>query len=397
MAAEIRSSIPAKPTLDGVSRDDLALAEIITVEQTPPVVGTTWAWTLVYVPEGSTATLIPPAAVTTSGPMTFTADLVGSYLVRLVVDAGLPTESTQYVRLRALTTSLGLKLVAAGERRDATGVIPVDVDIEGWANEQNFNLLALETAAATDSLADVLGVGNTTGGTGIQMTTGDKIVGETHVEIESTGAATNIVLTPDAAGAVVVNGKLTVTGLIDPTGIIFDEASSPPLGATQGGVFVSDGVAASLTQNYLYYKNGAGDDRQILTVVAGSPSYLVPYHLGIEAIPNGTVKYAGWVPTSCVLQAVRVMMQTINTQGNFTLEVTNMDTGLTCLSAPVFNMNTLVAEDVEDVPLTALSADLAFITPGGGATAGRWDISLVSDDAAFDGSHPYIELVFGVF
>ena len=280
MAAEIRSSIPAKPILDGVSRDDLALADVITVEQTPPVVGTTWAWTLVYVPEGSGAALTPPAAVTTSGPMSFTADRVGSYLVRLVVDAGLPTESTQYVRLRALTASLGLKLVAAGERRDATGVIPVDVDIEGWANEQNFNLLALETAAATDPLADVLVVGNTTGGTNILMTTGDKIVGQTHVEIDSTGAGTNIVLNPDAAGSVVVNGKLTVTGLIDPTGVIFDEAAAPTVAANKGGLFVSDGTGA-LTQNHLYYQpTGAGAPVDLSHAATGGETLAVTLGLG---------------------------------------------------------------------------------------------------------------------
>jgi predicted subunit of tRNA(5-methylaminomethyl-2-thiouridylate) methyltransferase len=146
MAAQIRSSIPAKPTVDNASRDDLAIGDVITLEAVPPAIGTTWAWTLVFVPEGSTAVLTPPAAAATPGPVDFTADLAGPYLVRLVVDAGLPTESTQYVRLRALTTSLGLKLVAAGERRDSTGVIPVDVDIEGWANEQNYNLQALESA-----------------------------------------------------------------------------------------------------------------------------------------------------------------------------------------------------------------------------------------------------------
>jgi hypothetical protein len=146
MAAQIRSSIPAKPTVDNASRDDLAVGDVVTLEAVPPAVGTTFQWTLVFVPEGSAAVLTPPAAATTSGPVDFTADLAGPYLVRLTVDAGLPTEDTQYVRLRALTTSLGLKLVAAGERRDSTGVIPVDVDTEGWANEQNYNLQALESA-----------------------------------------------------------------------------------------------------------------------------------------------------------------------------------------------------------------------------------------------------------
>jgi hypothetical protein len=146
MAAQIRSSIAAKPTIDNASRDDLAVGDVVTLVVVPPATGTTFLWTLVFVPEGSTAVLTPPAAASTSGPVTFTADLAGPYLVRLVVDAGLPTESTQYVRLRALTSTLGLKLVAAGERRDSTGVIPVDVDTEGWANEQNYNLQRLESS-----------------------------------------------------------------------------------------------------------------------------------------------------------------------------------------------------------------------------------------------------------
>lgn len=151
MAAEIRSTIPAKPTVDNASRDDLVVLDVVTLEAVPPGLGTTWAWTLVFVPEASTAVLTPAVNTTTSGPVAFTVDKVGPYLIRLVVDAGLATESTQYVRLRALTASLNLKLVAAGERRDSTGVVPVDVSSEGWANEQNFNLQSLETAAITRS------------------------------------------------------------------------------------------------------------------------------------------------------------------------------------------------------------------------------------------------------
>ncbi len=387
MAAEIRSSIPAKPILDGVSRDDLALADVITVEQTPPVVGTTWAWTLVYVPEGSGAALTPPAAVTTSGPMSFTADRVGSYLVRLVVDAGLPTESTQYVRLRALTASLGLKLVAAGERRDATGVIPVDVDIEGWANEQNFNLLALETAAATDPLADVLVVGNTTGGTDILMTTGDKIVGQTHVEIDSTGAGTNIVLNPDAAGSVVVNGKLTVTGLIDPTGVIFDEAAAPTVAANKGGLFVSDGTGG-LLDNHLYYQpTGVGSPVDL----SHPATKLTPYRLKME-IDSGYLAietHLGWAPTACVLDGVRVYMGTVNTSAStYTLDVKKG--GTSCLSGgTTFNMNTLAATTVTNVPLGGVVARTF-------AAQDVWTIDMAASDAAFNGADIYIQIVFRV-
>lgn len=152
MAAEIRSEVTApvpKAAVDNASRDDLAVNDV--VQLTAIAGGTTFQWALVFVPAGSTAVLTPAAAATTAGPVTFTVDKDGPYLVRLVVDAGLVTESTQYVRLRALTASLGLLLVAAGERRDSSGVIPVDVDIEGWANEQNSNLQALETAAVARS------------------------------------------------------------------------------------------------------------------------------------------------------------------------------------------------------------------------------------------------------
>lgn len=143
MAARIRSKVNAAVPLDEVSRDDLVAADIVSVESLDAA--TTYAWALVYVPEGSTATFSGnPADVS---PGSFTVDLEGAYLVQLIVDATLATEDIQYVRLRVLTTTLGLTLVAAGERRDGTGIIPVDIDTEGWANEQNANLLALEAAA----------------------------------------------------------------------------------------------------------------------------------------------------------------------------------------------------------------------------------------------------------
>jgi len=140
MAARIRSSVAAKPTLNEVSRDDLGIGDVVNL--TSIDAATTYFWELAFVPEGSIAVLSSNNTINSD----FTVDLVGPYLVRLTTDMGAGTESTQYVRLRALTSILGLHLIAAGERRDITGVIPVDADIEGWANEQNSNLLALETA-----------------------------------------------------------------------------------------------------------------------------------------------------------------------------------------------------------------------------------------------------------
>jgi len=141
MAAIIRSRRNGIPATDitGASRDDLLLGDVVSV--TSVDAATTYSWILSFAPEGSAAVFSGSSSAVSPG--NFTVDLEGPYLIRLTVDAGLPTEDTQYVRLRALTEFADLKLVSAGERRDGTGIIPVDIDTEGWANEQNFNLQAL--------------------------------------------------------------------------------------------------------------------------------------------------------------------------------------------------------------------------------------------------------------
>ena len=162
MAAIIQSDIATKPTVSGASRDDLESGDTVNLTSVDPA--STYTWDLVFVPEGSAAVIVGSGIA-----VNFVADLDGPYLVRLVTDIGLATEDTQYVRLRALTSTLGLKLVAAGERRDSTGVIPVDVDTEGWANEQNYNLQILETAI--------------TGGAGVWSTA--SVAGPTHTAADT--------------------------------------------------------------------------------------------------------------------------------------------------------------------------------------------------------------------
>jgi hypothetical protein len=102
-----------------------------------------------------TVTTLNPGVVTVSGPTLlngsdanskvalFNVDHEGPYLVKLVVDKTLGTEDTQYVRLRFVTRFADLTLVAGGERRDATGIVPVDVDDDGWSQEQNINIQKL--------------------------------------------------------------------------------------------------------------------------------------------------------------------------------------------------------------------------------------------------------------
>jgi len=140
--ALIQSLVNGINPVVGASRDDLRAGDVVQLDQVGGP-ATTYAWSIAFAPEDKDRN--PSAAVLVGnvfgpGPVTFTVDNEGPYLIRLVVDAGLPTQDEQYVRLRYDTFFGDLKLVAAGERRDGTGIIPVDIDAEGWANDQNFNL-----------------------------------------------------------------------------------------------------------------------------------------------------------------------------------------------------------------------------------------------------------------
>jgi len=142
MPALIQSLVNGINPVVGASRDDLRTGDVVQLDQVGGP-ATTYAWSIAFAPEDkdrnpSAATLI--GNIFGPGPVTFTVDNEGPYLIRLVIDAGLPSQDEQYVRLRFDTIFGDLKLVAAGERRDGSGIIPVDVSAEGWANDQNFNL-----------------------------------------------------------------------------------------------------------------------------------------------------------------------------------------------------------------------------------------------------------------
>lgn len=133
------------PVLVDQSRDDLRKGYQVVLESVN--VHTTYSWAISFKPESpdrtdSSAALLPPEG-STSSVAKFNVDYEGAYLIRLVADAGLPTEDTKYLRLRFVTRFGNIKLVAAGERRDENGVIPMDATPEGWTNDQNQNLQLL--------------------------------------------------------------------------------------------------------------------------------------------------------------------------------------------------------------------------------------------------------------
>ena len=130
------------------SREDLHLGYQIVMRSVHAA--TSYSWSLSFASDspgsvtpgfdgtGSISALLAPEGAT-SQDAKFNVDYEGTYLIRLTVDAGLTTEDTQFIRCRVLTLFGALKLVAAGERRDELGVIPVDATAEGWANDQNAN------------------------------------------------------------------------------------------------------------------------------------------------------------------------------------------------------------------------------------------------------------------
>lgn len=149
MSAQIRISVErggmiistnVNQSVDNVRKGDIVYCESVDVHST-------YSWTLVFTPDSpngtvSTSGLINPPGSTTN-TCKFIVDNEGAYLIRLVVDGGLATESTQFLRVRKVTRFGDLKLVAAGERKDSVGAIPADIDPVGWADNQNQNLQKL--------------------------------------------------------------------------------------------------------------------------------------------------------------------------------------------------------------------------------------------------------------
>jgi hypothetical protein len=160
MAAHIRSlfdpagGVAFGTPLDNVSRDDLRRGYSVQLHSID-VAAVSYNWAIAFTPDSSgpadtvvadftgtsSVAVLAPDAV--SQTVTFTIDNDGAYLIRLVIDAGEPTEDTQFVRLRSLTKFANLKLPAAGERRDATGIVPIDADVTGWTDDLNQNFLRL--------------------------------------------------------------------------------------------------------------------------------------------------------------------------------------------------------------------------------------------------------------
>jgi hypothetical protein len=112
-------------------------------------------------------------------------------------------------------------------------------------------------------------------------------------------------------------------------------------------------------------------------------------HKNVPALPNNTFRYEGWSPVNAVVTDVSVAMAPVNTQGNYSISVTNVTTGNTMLVAATFDMNTLAAATPTSLTLTGSPSDLNF------SVGDEWAVELISDDLAFDGVGIYWSMLFG--
>tara|TARA_R110000824_G_scaffold54351_20_gene149983 strand:+ start:658 stop:4203 length:3546 start_codon:yes stop_codon:yes gene_type:complete len=128
-----------------VSRDDLEVGDLVTVESEN--IGTAYAWSLAYVPDGSTAALTPPGAVITKGPLSFQVDKAGPYLVRLQystpkVDIAAPVAVGESLTINGLALNAVAVVVGINEfavtgstTTDASAIASAINDVaNGWAS-----------------------------------------------------------------------------------------------------------------------------------------------------------------------------------------------------------------------------------------------------------------------
>lgn len=122
------------------SRDDLVVGTPVTVLNSNNTGVTSWLWSLTEVPLGSTATIASP----TSSITTFTPDVLGTYLVKLIINGGI---AQNQVGAAIKTTKLHFRLPAATETKEFNSTY-------GWALAINSALKTIDDGYTTSAPAN---------------------------------------------------------------------------------------------------------------------------------------------------------------------------------------------------------------------------------------------------
>ncbi len=145
-----------------------------------------------------------------------------------------------------------------------------------WNGSAYKTLADEDDIGANNELSEILANGNTTGANDIIIDTSQVVTLTDHTDFGAlyTNADGDIIsdsnvlinggtYTIDVSGGVRVDGKLTVTGLIDPTGLVLDEQSSNPATPTAGHgiLWVKDDAP-----NKLMFTDDAGTEFTVATL-----------------------------------------------------------------------------------------------------------------------------------
>lgn len=126
----------------GVSREDLSLGLTVTLSNEDDFGVTSWNWEIISRPPGSSATLLTPTGSTSS----FSPDVIGSYLISLVVSDGVSEASDR--RIAAIQTShLKIRIPALVETNDFSAV-------QGWADAMHNAFMKLDSYATASLRID---------------------------------------------------------------------------------------------------------------------------------------------------------------------------------------------------------------------------------------------------
>mgnify|MGYP001600111698 CR=1 FL=1 len=155
-------------------------------------------------------------------------------------------------------------------------------------------------------------------------------------------------------------------------------------------------AASAATVSVLAKRDSSGRAKFIAGAATGDvliyEQLLELHRIPVAASGGNTLNEYGCVSDRAMtLSQIRVYMRTINTQGTYTLQVTNdsVGPGNSCLlGSAVFDMNSLGAATWTTVALTATPANLNFAAGGG------FTVSLVSSSGIFDGTGIYVQLFF---
>ena len=147
-----QTGLPA--VASGLARRDIAKSVPVTMRNGDDTGVTSWRWTLLYKPPGSTAVIVNP----NSAVATLTPDVDGhSYRIQLSINGGKPALGEVQTRIFRVPDHAGLAAPAAGEQgAEANYVVDAVANTWGWSDEYNRRFLHAVDTRSSPTVIEIL-------------------------------------------------------------------------------------------------------------------------------------------------------------------------------------------------------------------------------------------------